>query len=447
MASQTDSKQFILEYMKQYFSELEPEEFYRRIFPEGELEKQGEYQKGKYNAIAVELLPVKEKDEKQKAKRYTLTDGLEKLPELLESENFIIVSPISYAGKERSSKNARFIHALAIDLDGIETPQNLTDLFHQINKVEYLPRPTYCVCSGNGLHLYYQFERPVPCFKNIVVQLQKMKEALTRKIWNGYVTELEDKVQFQSLFQGFRLVGGVTKSGKRTKAFQTGEPVTLEYLNSFIPEAAQVTEFAYKSKLTLEQAKEKYPDWYEKRITEKQKPGTWTCKRDLYDWWKRRLETEIRTGHRYFGIMCLAIYAKKSGIDQEELEQDAYGMVNRLEQLTTEDNNHFTRADVMEALEAYNDDYITFPIESIERVTDLRIERNKRNGRRRADHIKIMNFVRDEINQNKDWNKIGNGRKPEKETVKKWRIEHPDGKKIDCIRDTGLAKSTVYKWW
>ncbi len=44
-------------------------------------------------------------------------------------------------------------------------------------------------------------------------------------------------------------------------------------------------------------------------------------------------------------------------------------------------------------------------------------------------------------------NKIGNGRKPKKDIVQKWRLEHPEGKKADCIRDTGLTKPTVYKWW
>lgn len=447
MTDRMDSRQFIYEYMKQYYDEVSPTEFYRYIFPSGELEKQGVYEKGKYNAIAVELLPVKDQDGRQQVKRYTLNDGLEKLPDLLESENFIIISPISYAGKERSSKNARFIYALAIDLDGIDTYQNLTDLFHQM-KTEWLPRPTFCVCSGNGLHLYYQLERPLPCFKNIVQQMQNMKEALTKKIWNGFVTSLEDKVQFQSLFQGFRLVGGVTKDGNRTKAFRTGDSVTIDYLNDFLPEWGQVTEFAYKSKLTLKQAEEKYPEWFDKRITQKQKRGTWTCKRDLYDWWKRRLETEIVTGHRYFGVMCLAIYAKKSGIDREELERDAYGMVDRLESLTTDEKNHFTRGDVMEALEAYNDDYITYPIDSIERVTALKIERNRRNGRRQKVHLmgaRAIQAINDAENGT-DWRE-GNGRKPKRRIVRKWQMEHPDGKKADCIRDTGLSKPTVYKWW
>ena len=33
------------------------------------------------------------------------------------------------------------------------------------------------------------------------------------------------------------------------------------------------------------------------------------------------------------------------------------------------------------------------------------------------------------------------------DTVKKWRINNPEGRKVDCIRDTGLSKKTVYKWW
>lgn len=144
-------------------------------------------------------------------------------------------------------------------------------------------------------------------------QLTNLKNDLTRKIWNGYVTDLNDKVQYQSIFQGFRLVGGVTKSGSRTKAYKTGEKVTVEYLNEFVFDSKnQVKEFTYKSSLTLEEARNKFPEWYERRIIEQKPRGTWICKRDLYDWWQRRL-LEIQEGHRYYGVMCLAIYAKSAG--------------------------------------------------------------------------------------------------------------------------------------
>lgn len=431
---------FKQKYLGKYFQEVAPKEFYRDIFVEGELQKKGVYGDNKYNAIAVEL-------GKEKIKRYTITDDLEMIDKLLHSENFIIVSPITYVGKSRNSDNARMMYALAIDLDGVNKEINIIDLFHQIEKVEHLPRPTYTVISGGGLHLYYVFQRPIPLFKNIVQQLTNLKNDLTRKIWNGYVTDLNDKVQYQSIFQGFRLVGGVTKGGARTKAYKTGEKVTIEYLNEFVFDLKnQVTQFIYKSDLTLEEAKSKYPEWYERRIIEKQPRGTWTCKKDLYEWWKRRL-IEIQEGHRYYGVMCLAIYAKKCGILQEELENDAFSMVDRLDLLTSDEDNHFTREDVLAALELYNDNYITFPIDTISKLTKIRIEKNKRNGLKQKQHLYLARRRKEDMKAIELPMKAPEGRPTAQNKVNQWQKEHPNGKKADCIRDTGLSKKTVYKWW
>ena len=419
---------FKQKYLEKYFEAIASKEFYRSIFPEGELQKKGVYGDNKYNAIAVEL-------GEDKIRRYTITDDLDMIDELLQSENFIIVSPITYVGKSRNSDNARMMYALAIDLDGVNKEINIIDLFHQVEKVEHLPRPTYTVISGGGLHLYYVFKDPIPLFKNIVQQLTNLKNDLTRKIWNGYVTDLNDKVQYQSIFQGFRLVGGVTKSGSRTKAYKTGEKVTVEYLNEFVFDSKnQVKEFTYKSSLTLEEARNKFPEWYERRIIEQKPRGTWICKRDLYDWWQRRL-LEIQEGHRYYGVMCLAIYAKKCGIPEKELEADAFGMVERLDLLTSNEDNHFTREDVLAALELYNDNYITFPIDTISKLTEIRIDKNKRNGRKLDQHIKMVNSLRvmrrDVLGENEYKN---SGRPTVQDKVNQWKREHPNGKKADCIR-------------
>ena len=85
-------------------------------------------------------------------------------------------------------------------------------------------------------------------------------------------------------------------------------------------------------------------------------------------------------------------------------------------------------------------------IEFISEKTNIPLQRTKRNGRKRAEHVKLMNYIRDEINNNKNW-RDGNGRKPKADIVKEWRLAHPEGRKADCIRDTGLDKKTVYKWW
>ena len=435
-------RQFIVDYLNTFFDEVFPQSFYRNIFPIGELEERGKQEKGKYNAIAVELLQKAENN--INARRHVITDDLNLINELLKSDNFIIISPISYAGRSRIAANARFIYAIAIDLDGITEEHYLKDLFFQIEN-GFLPRPTYTVFSGTGIHLYYQLDKPLPCFKNIVKQLAELKKALTKKIWNKYTTELYDKPQIESLFQGFRMVGGITKNGNRTRAFATGKKVSIDYLNSFVEEEYRLKEYSYKSNLTLEVAKKKYPEWYESRIIENNPRGVWTTKRDLFDWWVRKIQTGAAVGHRYFCIMVLAIYAKKAGITRDELERVAFDLVKPFDNLSQEDTNRFTREDVLSALEMYNDNYITFPINSIINLTDIPIEKNKRNYRRQELHLRLARANKEilkEVGEMKP-----EGRPTKEKYIKEWRQQNPKGRKVDCIKETGISKPTVYKYW
>ena len=43
----------------------------------------------------------------------------------------------------------------------------------------------------------------------------------------------------------------------------------MEYMNQFVDNEFKTDDFVYKSNLTLAKAKEKYPNWYEKRIVKK----------------------------------------------------------------------------------------------------------------------------------------------------------------------------------
>lgn len=446
MAAHTD-RLFLAEYLEQYFDEVEPKEFYRAIFPAGELEESGKMQQGMYNSIAVELLP-KVEDSNKNALQHIITDSLDMVDELIKSDNFIICSPISYAGRSRKAANARFIYAIAIDLDGLTEQKYIDNLFYQI-EIGRLPQPTYTVFSGTGLHLYYQFEQPLPCFNNITRQLSELKKGLTERIWNDYVTELHDKPQIQSLFQGFRMVGTITKGGNRVRAFETGSKTTIEELNKHVAERYRVTEYSYKSKLSKTAAKELYPEWYENRIEKGKRKGTWTCKRDLYEWWKRRVEYEAKYGHRYYSIMCLCVYAKKCGIEQEELENDAYKLQELLNGARAANEEPFTREDVLAALEMYNDNYITFPIHSITDLTDIPIERNKRNYRKQEAHIKLMNNMREFKKSIGEPMQIGRpkGSGTKEALVKEWRQQHPNGNKIQCAAALNISRNTAAKYW
>ena len=108
------------EWLAQFFDELTPHEFYRVIFPEGELDQRGAMTKGKYTGIIIEVTdetkPVVRhyKDGSTKevnepvVMRHTVTNDLAEIDEVLQRENFCLMPPLSYAGKKRSAENARF---------------------------------------------------------------------------------------------------------------------------------------------------------------------------------------------------------------------------------------------------------------------------------------------------------------------------------------------------
>lgn len=54
-----------------------------------------------------------------------------------------------------------------------------------------------------------------------------------------------------------------------------------------------------------------------------------------------------------------------------------------------------TEEDIRSALEAYDKEYYNFTISDIEALTDVRIERNKRNGRSQKEHLKRARAVQE----------------------------------------------------
>lgn len=424
---------------------VSPFEFYRAVFPVGSFERKGEFSDKKGNGIALRF------EDSGRVLRFTLTDELDALGEILECP-FAIISPISYFGKSRSGRNARYLYALAFDLDGVEMPQ-LRDVLHQMNK-GILPRATFVVNSGTGLHLYYVLRTPVPMYPQNQKWLRELKYSLTRQIWNRFTSTIKEP-QMQSVLQGFRAVGSGSKLGLDypVVAFRLGNSIEIEDLLPFIPDSNGEQQHVMglmqkKSTLTLAEAKEKYPDWYERRIVQKEHRSRWTVKRDLYDWWFHRISDEIRVGHRYYGIMTLAIYAKKCGISEEELRRDAFSLLKPYDEMSEEETNRFTEDDVVCALEMFNEDYVTFPRDDIGRLSGLTMPINKRNGRKQAQHLMLargqLEILRrlGEVSTGRPW---GSGTK--KDQVVAWRNAHPEGSKADCHRDTGLDPKTIRKWW
>lgn len=419
--------------LSKYAKEVSPEEFYRDMFPVGSFEEKGHPEQKKANGILCDI-------KNGRGKHSIVFDDLEEIKEHLEND-FVIISPVAYFGKRRTANNASMLYGFCFDLDGVEVEQ-LQQIMDWLENPHF-PRATYISNSGAGLHLYYLLEQPIPLYKSIHKKLSTFKHELTDLIWNKYTSTIDiKKRQYQGIFQGFRMVGTKTKCDDIVRVFHTGFKIDIEYLNRFVKPEAQIHNINYESALSLEEAMSKYPVWYEKRITNKEKKGRWHIKRDLYDWWLNKIQTDpnLSVGHRYFCIAVLASYAAKCDIGEDELRKDAYGLKHFMNSL----KDDFSDDDIESALNFYQESFITLPRDEVVKISGLEIPTNKRNGRSQEKHLQGARAIRDINNPN--WRE-GNGRKPKKDIVIEWRKNNPNGKKIDCSRDTGLHINTVYKWW
>ena len=379
--------------------------------------------------------------------------------EFVENNPMTLCSGLSYRGRRNTLEAAQRLHALIFDLDSVGY-QQIRNLFMRIGREKgtvaiCLPMPTYIVASGSGLHLYYVLDNPVDLYPNIKLQFKAMKYGMTKRLWDtsGKAgTTLETTVQYQGISQGFRMVGSVNNKHDNflIRAFRTGPRVTLDTLNDYLQPGERVDNNLKWRPTTckLNEARIKWPEWYESRIIRHEMPGHWTCKEDLYHWWLRKIDdgNSVVGGHRYFYLMCLAIYAVKCGVSKKQLKNDMQAIFPKLRELAHE--NEFTQKDVDSALEAYDKGYFCFTRDDISKLSGILILPNKRNGRPQKLHLAGARAIQDINDKFNDTNWRNTNGQPKKNIlVYEWRQSHPDGRKIDCERDTGLSRHTILKWW
>lgn len=434
-----------------------------------------QYSMWRYNPIVLYTDTKKDTDETKNKHRLVLKDDPEVF-DFIKGRKFAISSPITYVGRSRFAKNARYLFAFAIDLDGVGLSQ-LRDVFYQ-QWNGLTPTANIVVNSGHGLHLYYILEKPIPLYRENVGLLQDLKTVLTGLVWN-FATSTQEKIQVQGVFQGFRLPGTMTKFGEPIRAFENvnASYFTIAKLNEFTkkstgektlsPEQIEQLEGGKRtpSQYTLKGASEQFPEWYEKVILNGEKsPKKWKIKRDLYDWWLSRLQDirikdpklqdSVTVGHRYFCILTLAIYAQKCDVSLEELRTDAFSLLEHFDRFTDDEDNHFTEQDIEDALKGYRLEYNTFPRNSIQYLTAMKMPVNRRNGRKQEVHVKLMTHMRDTFffpeggwQGRKKGSKVTAAHSKAAKMVKLWKKMNPKGSKSQCAKDTGLSRPTVTKWW
>lgn len=424
--------------------EVEPMEVYRDIFRlgEGAIQRAGQDQR---DMRANPLGYWRNNGASKGHYRILFEDTFEKTLAELQEADFCIVNGLTYFGRRNTQERASKMYALIFDLDGI-TEDTLNNFMSGAIVAGVYPVPNYIALSGHGVHLYYVLEEELSLYPAIKLQAKALKYALTDKIWNQYTSTQEVK-QYQGINQGFRCIGGRTKvEGVRVKAFRVSDhPISIERLGEYVPEESRVDPARHwkESRMSLEEAREKYPKWYESRTGSER--GHWICKRELYDWWKRQIKAGATLHHRYFSIMCLAIYGIKAGITAEEVRADAEGLIPFMNAIAPSDP--FTLADVESALECFDPGYFTFPIEDIERISGIKIERNKRNYQRQEWHLEDIRAKKERMKRRGQAFKAPEGRPNKAELVKSWRRDHPEGTRAECVRALGIDWKTARKYW
>ena len=430
------------------------------------------YQKWRYNPLVIWRT--------QKGFKHHILLREEDSLDFVEDRQFAIMSPLTYVGRTRRSKNARFCYGFAIDLDGVTT-DHLANLLHQMRTKDthfpntFLPPANFIVTSGNGIHVYYLFASPVPMFERQKLVLNALKHFITSKLWQYKITTSIEKVQYQSILQGFRVPGTLTKFGTEVRAFfnedaryykpsdfiwyknypeqKKNMPImgdkTITFEDLDLVDGSKNNPLGYR----LEYAKEKWPRWYERRVLNKEGRSVWRFDRRLYDWWYRMINTEdkVVVGHRYNCLLCLSVYAAKCGVPFEDLKRDAYGFLERFEALTTQEDNHFTADDVEAALKGYNEEFCTMTIKTISRLSGITIKKSARKGRRQDKHLAGARAIQNIDDPEGSWRWKGGksscATTKNKKLVQAWRAANPTGTKAACARELKITYVTVAKHW
>lgn len=415
----------------------------------------------------------------------------------LQTRYFALMAPITYVGKSTANKNARYLYAFAIDLDGVGIEQLKVFFIYMSRRwsngllkgLPIIPMPNIIVNSGHGLHLYYTMRYPLALYEWNAKLLQQFSRALYHLVWypanekNGEPgTSTEKIIHCLGIYHSFRMPETMTKplrvNKKTNEAVGTGvpikawkmrsEPYTLfelakyfayddELKKRFTPKVMSELERGGRmlnpNRLTLEQARKKFgEEWYNNRG----KKGRFTTNRALYDWWLKKISNPskggVKEGHRYFCIMALAAFANKCGIEEEELKRDAESLLGSFEDLTTKANNHFRMSDIHAALKAYKkENSVRWSPRMIEHWTDIEMKKTKRNKRKQEIHLAGARAIQNINDPDGTWR----GRKHETldnskvaAAIKEWMENHPDStSKSACARDLNLSRTTVTKWW
>ena len=378
------------------------------------------------------VVPVVVIDESDEDTKHVVQMSVAEAVEQAEHRNDMLLGGSVYFKAFISKATAKEIRAFIVDMDNVYAGTLLAALRAEWRtaNAEAIPMPTYIVNSGTGLHLYYVLDTPLPCLRRNAEMIDQLYRRLavlntTKRV---YLVR-----QVQWFGQDFRIAGGLNKYDWANTIFQVGSRWSAVELGNAV--GLKNVEFAQYGDPPKKPARATLPKG---RVPARE---GWRTNRAFYDYTLRTCREKTKEGNRYMSMCALTVIAWKCNVPVDEVERDLLSLI-------PDYNKNATRKikprEVKSALKMYNEKAMLTQRERLQDWIGWEYKPIKRNGRTREKHLQGARAIRDINNEN--WRR-GNGRPSAQAKVAAWRLEHPDGRKIDCERATGLSRHTVLKWW
>lgn len=268
------------------------------------------------------------------------------------------------------------LYAFVVDLDAMSPISLRIFLKYSLSGLEL--KPNFIVNSGSGLHLYYVLKEPFQVYKKYLSKLKDINSSLQTtfcKSKNLYVLDRH------SIIQPYRMVGSLTKSGERVFAY------IVEKKHYDISELAKFTKVNLLASKTVRKVGSV------KQMVKGKVEVFPNAKTKFYDYMGARIFNEVDYGTRYMSMFALAVVAWKSRIPKSRLEED----LKDLQEFWNESRVYKQRisdSEITKAIKGYNPKSTLVTSRQLEEWTGFQFNRIKRNGRKRAEHLKIVHLKR-----------------------------------------------------
>lgn len=387
---------------------------------------------------------------------------LDELMEYQALRSNVYVAPATFINGCYSGSTCHNLFAFVVDIDKIR-PDTLDAIIKNGNLGNETPMPTYIVNSGSGVHFYYVFREPVPYYyKN-----RKMLKDMYRTLCGITKKNILAKTDWHAITQPFRLPGSQTKLGQTVTGWKCGDKWPAKTLARRLGVDAGEMDLQQRPLLSQREYQEEKAR-REEAALEADPAAKPKKKRKNRNEWRSSLEgntgfylsclqrcyEETEEGSRYYSMLALTMVARKCTYPKEQLEQDLMELLQHYNRI----GKYMGHSEVRKALKAYNPKALQCPSEQLEiwfgwefdRLRQKQKERQKVKPKQtnlsRTEIMEKARKIQDVYFPEGEWRNTA-GAPTKEQAIRAWRFANPDGKPKDCIRETGISKNTVYKWW